>query len=75
MRVTAYIAVTRPAMMTRRVASLRDGCKDWRLLLQFDSDDDLNVMWGDCGKLYFWIREQDARLGRFDAAWLILQCS
>ena len=58
-----------------RVASLRDGSKDWRLLLQFDSDDDLNVMWGDCGKLYFWVREQDARLGRFDAAWVVLQCS
>ena len=58
-----------------RVASLRGGSKDWRLLLQFDSDDDLHVMWGDCGKLYFWVREQDARLGRFDAAWVVLQCS
>ena len=58
-----------------RVATLKDGAKDWRLLLQFDSDDDLGVMWGDCGKLYFWVREQDSRAGRFENVWLVLQCS
>ena len=31
-------------------------------------------MWGDFGMIYFWIRESDARAGRFDNAWLILQC-
>jgi uncharacterized protein YwqG len=55
-------------------ARLREGAEDWRLLLQFDSDDDLEVMWGDGGVLYFWIREQDARAGRFDNAWVVLQC-
>lgn len=48
--------------------------KDWRLLFQMDTDDDLGVMWGDCGFIYFWIREQDARNKQFDNAWLILQC-
>ena len=56
------------------LASLREGARDWRLLLQFDSDDDLDVMWGDGGILYFWIREQDARARRFDNTWLVLQC-
>jgi uncharacterized protein YwqG len=56
------------------VAALRDGAGDWRLLLQLDSDDDLEVMWGDSGMLYFWIREEDARAGRFDNTWLVLQC-
>lgn len=54
---------------------LESGARDWRLLLQFDSDDDVGVMWGDCGMLYFWVREQDARAGRFDDVWLVLQCS
>jgi uncharacterized protein YwqG len=54
---------------------LRSGATDWRLLLQFDTDDDLNVMWGDCGTLYFWVREQEARDGNFSNAWAILQCS
>ena len=57
-----------------QAAALRAGVQDWRLLLQFDSDDGLGVMWGDAGLLYFWIREQDARAGRFDRAWVVLQC-
>ena len=57
-----------------RVTALKDGAKDWRLLLQFDSDDSLDVMWGDAGTVYFWVREQDARAGRFENVWLVLQC-
>ena len=33
-----------------------------------------DVMWGDAGIIYFWIRESDARARRFDASWVILQC-
>jgi uncharacterized protein YwqG len=60
--------------LSRRASELREGAKDWRLLFQIDSDDDLGVMWGDAGILYFWIREEDARAGRFDQAWAVLQC-
>lgn len=58
-----------------RSAALRDGAADWRLLLQLDSDDDAGMMWGDVGRLYFWIREQDARAGDFSKVWMVLQCS
>jgi uncharacterized protein YwqG len=60
--------------LSGRAKELRDGAKDWRLLLQIDSDDDLGVMWGDGGLLYFWIRDDDARASRFDQAWVVLQC-
>lgn len=48
---------------------------DWRLLVQIGSDDDAEMMWGDLGRLYLWIREADLSAGRFDRTWLILQCS
>ena len=60
--------------LSRAAAGLRDGATDWRLLLQIDSDDDIGAMWGDAGILYFWIREQDGRAGRFDQTWAVLQC-
>jgi len=62
------------AYTTPRAKALEAGARDWRLLFQVDSDDDLKVMWGDAGIIYFWIREEDARAGRFDKAWLVLQC-
>jgi hypothetical protein len=52
---------------------VREGT-EWCLLLQVDTDEDLDVMWGDAGMLYFWIRESDARRGDFSKVWLILQC-
>ncbi|MCC6669567.1 MAG: DUF1963 domain-containing protein [Planctomycetes bacterium] len=58
-----------------RATQLQAGAKSWRLLLQLDTDDDADMMWGDCGTLYFWVREDDARQGCFENVWLILQCS
>ena len=60
---------------SEEVRKLAPGKKDWRLLLQFGSDDDLDVMWGDSGYLYFWVKEQDANRGDFSGVWLVLQCS
>ena len=70
-------AVTRGAYLGRG----RDGrprsaelAKPWRLLFQLDSEDDADMMWGDCGMLYFWIRQEDLQARAFDRAWMILQC-
>ncbi len=48
---------------------------DWQLLLQVDTDDDLKVMWGDAGMLYFGIRTEDLASRRFERAHVMMQCS
>ena len=58
-----------------RRATLEPGAPSWRLLFQLDSDDAAEMMWGDLGRLYFWIRDEDLRDCRFDQSWMILQCS
>lgn len=58
-----------------RAAALQPGASEWRLLFQFDSDDELDVMWGDCGRLYVYVREADARAGDVSRIWMVLQCS
>jgi uncharacterized protein YwqG len=59
---------------TAQAKQLEAGAQNWRLLFQMDSDDDLGVMWGDVGMLYFWIEEAAARRADFSNAWLVLQC-
>lgn len=54
--------------------AFKSGSQDWKLLFQFDSDADLDIMWGDCGMLYFWVQEQKSKVNQFDNSWLILQC-
>ncbi|VAW44929.1 hypothetical protein MNBD_GAMMA03-164 [hydrothermal vent metagenome] len=54
---------------------LEKGKKDWILLLQIGSEDDkTGMMWGDSGKIYFWIKKQDLISKNFDNVWCILQC-
>ncbi len=57
-----------------RASALEAGAADWKLLLQIDTDDDLEVMWGDDGRLYFWVREDEAKQCDFSNAWVVLQC-
>jgi uncharacterized protein YwqG len=58
-----------------RAAELQEGRYDWVLLLQIDTDEKgPGWMWGDCGRLYFWIREQDLDVRAVENTWVILQC-
>jgi uncharacterized protein YwqG len=61
--------------MSSKARTLSAGATDWRLLLQIDTDDEAQMMWGDGGRLFFWIRDQDLLAQRFEDGWLILQCS
>jgi uncharacterized protein YwqG len=55
--------------------ALEDEARKWRLLLQIDSEDQANMMWGDLGRLYVFLREEDLASGRFERAFLQLQCT
>ena len=48
----------------------------WMLLFQLDTveTDDFELMWGDCGHIYFFIQKDDLIARRFDKVWLVLQC-
>lgn len=54
----------------------RSSFEGWRLLFQLDSlqKDGVDLMFGDCGRIYFYIRTEDLKARRFDRTWLILQC-
>ncbi len=60
--------------LTARRPEFEQRSRDWRLLLQVPSSDDAGMMWGDMGCLYYCIRDEDLRIGRFDRLWMILQC-
>jgi uncharacterized protein YwqG len=58
-----------------RAKALEAGAGAWRLLMQIDSDDNAEMMWGDCGRLYFWLTAEALRRRAFGESWMILQCS
>ena len=48
----------------------------WLPLFQLDTveDGDFELIFGDCGRIYFYITRDDLAARRFENAWLILQC-
>ncbi|MBE6654310.1 MAG: DUF1963 domain-containing protein [Ruminococcaceae bacterium] len=56
--------------------AINGAAKDWILLFQMASiqDDDYELMFGDLGNIYFYIRKQDLAKRKFDKTWLVLQC-
>jgi uncharacterized protein YwqG len=64
----------KPGYDDARAKALAANKVDWILLLQIDTDNDMAMQWGDCGRLYFWIRKQDLAARNFADVWMILQC-
>ncbi|MDR1195803.1 MAG: DUF1963 domain-containing protein [Endomicrobium sp.] len=54
---------------------LEENSKDWTLLLQLDTiaDDKFLFMFGDCGRIFFYIKQDDLANRNFENVWLILQ--
>lgn len=57
-----------------RRKKLEAGAANWRLLFQLDSVEDAGMMWGDVGRLYFWIEENALKECDFEKVWMVLQC-
>jgi uncharacterized protein YwqG len=57
------------------VAFIQREMKNWQFLFQIDSDDDLEVTWGDAGTLYVCIPKGSLRERKFEDCWTVLQCS
>lgn len=54
---------------------LEKGAENWILLFQVDSDESTTgMMWGDEGRIYYWIKEEDLKKCNFENTWQILQC-
>ena len=59
-----------------RAKKLAKNADSWTLLFQVDSNyKEAGMMWGDMGRLYFWIKKDDLKSKKFDQCWLISQCS
>jgi uncharacterized protein YwqG len=57
-------------------ASIKENADEWILLFQMGTieEDDFELMFGDCGHIYFWIRKSDLLEKNFSNVWLVLQC-
>lgn len=54
---------------------LAKGAREWHLLLQIDTDEEgPGWMWGDMGRIYYWIKRKDLASLQFQNVWLIFQC-
>lgn len=61
--------------LEERSALRTPSVRDWQLLFQLDTveNGDFELMFGDCGRIYFYIRREDLAQRRFDRVWLIQQ--
>ena len=59
-----------------RADLMEKAVENWILLFQMGTveEGDTELMYGDCGFIYFWIRKEDLAARNFDNVRLILQC-
>ncbi|WP_313525605.1 YwqG family protein [Anaerotignum sp.] len=57
-------------------AAEKTSLEEWRLLFQLDTvnHENFELMFGDCGRAYFYIRKEDLLAKKFHKIWFILQC-
>jgi len=58
-----------------RWLEVQNQVKDWRVLLQIDTDRTLELMWGDAGTIYWAALRADAARGEWSRAMFNFQCS
>lgn len=59
-----------------RYNELKPGSVGWRLLMQLDSEEaNARMMWGDGGRIYFWMHGTALKNMEFHKVWLSLQCA
>ncbi len=56
--------------------AVQSSLKEWLLLFQIDTVENggFKFMFGDCGRIYYYIRKEDLSAKRFDRVRLIMQC-
>jgi uncharacterized protein YwqG len=58
-----------------RSRTLQRDAGRWRLLAQVDSsEDETGMAFGDEGRVYFWITENDLQAQRWEGVWTVVQC-
>ena len=57
-------------------ADIKEKSREWMLLFQIGtiSGEEFELMFGDFGHIYFWIKKEDLLKRNFDDIWLVLQC-
>ena len=65
-----------PEFTDGQCEKLMEERQEWTLLFQMSTvkKDGYELMFGDCGSIYFYIRKQDLKEKKFDDTWMILQC-
>lgn len=65
-----------PEIIDEQREKMLEGSKEWELLFQMSTvaNEDYELMFGDCGSIYFYIKKQDLQKKNFDNIWLVLQC-
>lgn len=72
-----YLGGTREGIPQEALQRAKESATDrWQLLFQLDivKADGFELMFGDSGRVYFYILKEDLLARRFDRVWLILQC-